>query len=257
MTPELWDIIKTFVFPVILSIAGLALAFQNTKKANAETLKQAIENGQKNAEFSQEQFKRAQQRADDAHAKFEEANGRIDQLLKRIGELKDEVELEKKNTLTEKERANKKEVELREAQEEIHKLLTDLEKRVKENADLRVQVDKLKDEVGRLERFKNELTEVRSQIVQLNGQLVVMQSERHALIDAQNDERVRWQAREQELKDHNALLEAKVNELIDRVKTLQAENEKLKAEVATWSPVPPHNETPSPNGEVNTKETPQ
>lgn len=243
MTPEMWETLKSYIFPFIMAILTLALALQNTRKASEEgrkateeAVKTAIENGQQNALFAQEQFKKVQARADDAHTKFEEANGRIDQLMRRNGELKDELEEEKKRTQEANKRIDQKNIELEEAQKEIRALLSDLEKRIRENSDLKVQVDKLKDEVARLERFKVELTDVRSQIVQLNGQLVTMQTERHALIDAQNDERSRWQTREQELKDHNAALEAKINELIERVKALQAENASLKAEIATWSP---------------------
>lgn len=265
MDAELLKIVLGIAASFISLVGGIILTWVKTrrdikrseakqKQTTENIIAKSLEGYQKQVDQQWEQINKVQKRADDTDLKFTEVSASNIELTQRNGQLKDRLEtLEKEFN----EKLDSKNKELSEAQTEIRALLADLEKRVRENADLKVQVDKLKDEVSRLERFKNELTDVRSQIVQLNGQLVTMQSERHALIAEQRDERIRWQAREQELKDHNAQLEAKVNELIDRVKVLQSENEKLKAEVATWSPVPPHNETPSPNGEVNIKETPQ
>lgn len=244
MSPEIWDFLKSFVFPVILGVVTLAIAFQNTKKANADTLQRAIDNGQKNAEFSQEQFKRAQERADDAHKKFEEANGRIDQLLHRNGELKDELD-KVKNNLDERDN------ELAEAQTEINTLLSNLEKRVVENAELQKQVDVLKAKVEKLERIEAELTEARSQVAQLNRQIATMNAERHGLIEAHNDDLRRFQERELDLKNEIAALRTKTEELIQRVKTLESENIELRAEVATWSPAALPKDVNSPPTEAD------
>lgn len=265
MDAELLKLILGLAASILGTVGGVILTLVKTRRdiARAEAkqkqtteniIAKSLEGYQKQVDQQWEQINKVQKRADDTDLKYTQVSADNIELTKRNGELKDRVESLEVDFNAKLDSKNK---ELSEAQTEIRALLADLEKRVKENADLRVQVDKLKDEVARLERFRTELTDVRSQIVQLNGQLVTMQSERHALIAEQQNERIRWQTREQELKDHNAQLEAKVNELIERVKTLQAENEKLKAEVATWSPVTPHTEIPSPNGEVNKKENPQ
>lgn len=262
MDAELLKIVLGIAASFISLVGGIILTWVKTrrdikrseakqKQTTENIIAKSLEGYQKQVDQQWEQINKVQKRADDTDLKFTEVSAANIELTQKNGQLKDRLETLDKEF---NEKLDSKNAELSEAQTEIRALLADLEKRVHENADLRVQVDKLKDEVARLERFRTELTELRSQVVSLNGQLMTLNTERHALLDAQNDERKRWQEREQELKDHNEKLEAKVNELIKTVNELRAENASLKAEVATWSPVPPHNEIPSPNGEVNKKE---
>lgn len=246
MDAELLKLVLGIAASIIGTVSGIVLTWVKTRrdiKRSEAKQKQTTENiisdsvkgFQRQLDELWEQNKRTQKRADDTDLKYTQVSADNIELTKRNGELKDRVESLEVDFNAKLDSKNK---ELSEAQTEIRALLADLEKRVKENADLRVQVDKLKDEVARLERFRTELTELRSQVVSLNGQLMTLNTERHALIDAQTDERKRWLERERELKEHNDKLEAKVNELIETVKALQAENAQLKAEIATWSPSP-------------------
>lgn len=245
MDAELLKLVLGIAASIIGTVSGIVLTWVKTRrdiKRSEAKQKQTTENiisdsvkgFQRQLDELWEQNKRTQKRADETDLKYTEVSANNIELTQKNGQLKDRLEtLEKEFN----EKLDHKNAELSEAQAEIRTLLTDLEKRVKENAGLRVQVDKLQDEVSRLERFRAELTELRTQVVSLNGQVVTLSTERHALIDAQNDERKRWQEREQELKAHNEKLEAKVNELIATVNELRAENASLKAEIATWSPV--------------------
>lgn len=247
MDAELLKIVLGIAASFISLVGGIILTWVKTrrdikrseakqKQTTESIISDSVKGFQRQLDELWDQNKRTQKRADDNELKNLQISADNIELKQQNGQLKDSIEtLEKEFN----DKLDAKNSELTEAQTEIRALLTDLEKRVRENADLRVQVDKLKDEVARLERFRTELTELRSQVVSLNGQLMTLNTERHALLDAQNDERKRWQEREQELKDHNEKLEAKVNELIKTVNELRAENASLKAEVATWSPVPP------------------